>query len=150
MSFGLLFFRHIGLFPNFAFSVVFGKTLLPKGAYRLWDFFCVLGKTLLCMANYLSSLGFWGFFSFLVSLYDLMILLGLSADGSRPHGGGGGGPLRFGRPQAPRLRRWPIAVRAAPGPPQAFSRGISQIKLFLFLFAYLACFSHRFCKNMYS
>ena len=27
-----------------------------------------------------------------------MILLGLSADGPRPHGGGGGGPLRCGRP----------------------------------------------------
>ena len=31
-------------------------------------------------------------------LYDLNILPGLSADGSRPHGGGGSGPLRFGRP----------------------------------------------------
>ena len=29
---------------------------------------------------------------------------------------GGGGPLRFGRPQAPRRRWWPIAVRSAPGP----------------------------------
>jgi hypothetical protein len=39
---------------------------------------------------------------------------------TRPHGGdGGGGPLRFGRPQAPRRRRWPIAVRAAPGPTAA-------------------------------
>ena len=30
-SLGLLFLRHIGLFWNFAFSVVFGATLLPKG-----------------------------------------------------------------------------------------------------------------------
>ena len=42
------------------------------------------------MTNYLSSLGFGGFLSFLFSLSNLMILLGLSADGPRPHGGGGG------------------------------------------------------------
>ena len=46
-----------------------------------------------------------------------MILLELSADGPRPHGGSkGGGLLQFGWPQVPRQRRWPIAVRAAPGP----------------------------------
>ena len=39
------------------------------------------GKTLLCMVNYFSSLGFFGFLSFLFSLYNLMILLGLSAEG---------------------------------------------------------------------
>ena len=104
---------------NFAFSFVFGGTLLPKGAYRPWDHFRFFGKTLLCIVNSLSSLGFGRFLSFLFSLYNLIILLGLSADGPRPHGGGGGGPLRFGRPQAPRRRRWPIAVRAAPGPTAA-------------------------------
>ena len=41
---------------------------------------------------------------------------GLSADSPRPHGGGGGdGPLRLRRPQAPRRERWPIEMRAAPG-----------------------------------
>ena len=39
LSFGLLFLKHIGLFPNFAFSAVLGETLLPKGAYRPWDHF---------------------------------------------------------------------------------------------------------------
>ena len=58
MSFGLLFFRHIGILSNFAFSVVFGETLLPKGAYRPQDHFRFFGKALLCMVNYLSSLGF--------------------------------------------------------------------------------------------
>ena len=90
---------------NFAFSVVSGETLLPKGAYRPWDHFRFFGKTLLCMLNYLSSLGFGGFRSFLFSLYNLMIY----------------GTL-CGRPQAPRRRRrrqWPIAVRAAPGPTAA-------------------------------
>ena len=95
LSLGLLFLRHIGLFSNFAFSVVFGETLLPKGAYRPWDHFRFFGKTLLCIVNYLSSLGFGGFLSFLFSLYNSMILLGLSADGPRPHGRGGGGPLRL-------------------------------------------------------
>ena len=33
--------------------------------------------------------------------------------GFRPRGGGDG-PLRLERPQAPRQRRWPLAVRAAP------------------------------------
>ena len=64
LSFGLLFLRHLGLFPNFAFSVVFGETLLPKGVYRPWDHFRFLGKTLLCMVNYLSSLGFRDFSHF--------------------------------------------------------------------------------------
>ena len=61
LSFGLLFLRHIGLFPNFAFSVVLGEILLPKGACRPWDHFRFFGKTLLCILNYqvLPSLGFW-------------------------------------------------------------------------------------------
>ena len=44
LSFELLFLRHIGLFPNFVFSVVVGETLLPKGAYRPWDHFMFLVK----------------------------------------------------------------------------------------------------------
>ena len=54
------------------------------------------------------------------SLQNSMILLGRPADGPRPQGDSGGGPLRFGRlqlpgrPRAPRRRRrWPIAARAA-------------------------------------
>ena len=38
-----------------------------------------------------------------------------SADGLRPHAGGSG-PFRLGWPRAPRRRRWPTAVLAAPGP----------------------------------
>ena len=35
LGFGLLFLRRIRLlFSSFAISVVFGETLLPKGAYR--------------------------------------------------------------------------------------------------------------------
>ena len=103
LSSGLLFLKHIGPFfsSRFSFSVVSGETLLPKGAYRPWNHFSFLGKTLLCIINCLSSLGFSAFLSFLASLYNLMILVGLSADGPRPHGGGGGGPLRFGRPHPP-------------------------------------------------
>ena len=33
-------------FLNFAFTVVLGETLLPKGAYRPWDHFRFFGKTL--------------------------------------------------------------------------------------------------------
>ena len=117
LSSGLLFFEHIGLFfSNFAFSVDFGRTLVPKGAYRPWDHFRFFGKTLLCIVNYLSNLGFSGFLLFLFSLYNLMILLGFSADGPRPRGGAGGGPLRFGRPhplQAPQTAPGPTAAAAA-------------------------------------
>ena len=61
---------------------------------------------LLCVVSYLSSLGFLICFLYLCSLYNFMMLLGLSADSSRPHrGGGGGGPLRFDRPQASRWRQ---------------------------------------------
>ena len=35
----LFFLRDIGLFPNFAFGVVAGKTLLPRCAYRPWNYF---------------------------------------------------------------------------------------------------------------
>ena len=49
---------HRPFFSSFAFSVVFGETLLPKGAYRPWDHFRVFGKTLLCIINYLLGLGF--------------------------------------------------------------------------------------------
>ena len=57
-EFGLRFLSHIGLFSNFAFSVVFGETLLPKGAYRPWDHFSLVGKTLLGIVNYLQNIGF--------------------------------------------------------------------------------------------
>ena len=68
-------------------------------------FLVFFGKTLLRIANYLSSLGLGGFISFLFSHYNLMILPRLSADGR----------------EAPRRRRWPIAVRAAPGPTETSS-----------------------------
>ena len=42
--FRLLFLRHRGLFLNFSFFRVFGKTLIPKGAYRPWDHFRFLVK----------------------------------------------------------------------------------------------------------
>ena len=64
LSCGLLFLKHLGLFSNFAFSGVFGEALLSKGVYRPWDYFILLGKTLLCMINYLSSHGFGGLSNF--------------------------------------------------------------------------------------
>ena len=50
-------------FSNFAFTVVLGETILPKGAYRPWNHFSFFGETVLCIVNYLSSLGLEGFLS---------------------------------------------------------------------------------------
>ena len=75
LSFGLLFLRHIGLFLNFAFSVVLGETLLPKGAYRPWDLFSFLVKKAKHIVNHKSNLGFLRSLSFLFSLYILIIYL---------------------------------------------------------------------------
>ena len=38
-DFGLTLLAHIIVFPNFTFSVVFGDTLIAKGAYRTWEHF---------------------------------------------------------------------------------------------------------------
>ena len=59
-------------------------------------------KSWICVLSLISVFTF--------KLIDLTGTLGFSVDGPSPHGGAGGGPLRFGRPQAPRRRGGPFSL----------------------------------------
>ena len=106
-SSGLLFLRHIGLFPNFAFRVVLGETLLPKCAYRHWDHFRFLVKKVKIHSK--SQVKLWFLGISLISVFTLYVNnLSLITFNTPPPSPQGHAPPRpRGRPQAPRRRRWP-------------------------------------------
>ena len=75
------------------------------------NIFCFSGDCIMLvplLATKLPVKSWFGFFCLIfVFLHNLIILLGLSAEGPRPYGDGGGDPWRFGRPQLPRGRPQP-------------------------------------------
>ena len=95
--------------------------------------FSVFGEIFEITTNYQSDLAFWGFPSFLFSLYILLIYQGLSADAPNPTTGPTAAAVALmvraaPHPRAPRRRRLVVAltVRVAPGPSAG---GLIQISL---------------------
>ena len=102
MSLKLLFFGNSVFFRTLRLVLISAKSTTKMPVLTVGSF-SVFGEISEIHVNYQSDLAFWGFSSFLFSLYILLIFQGLSADAPPPgpHGGGGGGPHGSGGP-APR------------------------------------------------
>ena len=88
--------------PVCVLSSFFDKVSIPTGARRPCDQVC-FGNEITPPPQYKSSLVFRGVLSFVFSLHDSSILLGLSVDPHSPQR-----PLRAARPSR---RAWPQALR---------------------------------------